>query len=240
MLSKYKWGIRAVSALTLCCAIAIARPIQAEDTIATAASIDKAPYSQVFYTGSVYAVRDHDYRGSDPAIGVSTLWSRNPAEDNLSVGVRYCVPQSDLIGSNTLLTKLVLSNNNQLLVTIDQSVAETPSYQRVVRDATTASEFGFWDPGAYWGDDDFWNGFDDDFWIDDATSPPVVCTAGSSRFNITPLASTIAQLPPETLQMTLIFSNGVTSQWKLGQKTVQALKGLLALPQSSPTASQGP
>lgn len=42
------------------------------------------------------------------------------------------------------------------------------------------------------------------------------------------------------LQMTLIFSNGTTSQWKLGQRTVQALRELSALPQSLPTASQDP
>lgn len=240
MLSKYRWGIRAVSALTLCCAITMPQPMRAEDVIATATSIDKAPYSKVFYTGSVYAVRDHDYRGDEPAIGVSTLWSKSPAEDNLLVGVRYCVPESDLIGSNALLTKLVLLNNNQPLVTIDQPVAETPSYQRLVQGSTTIPETGFWGPATYWGSDAFWDGFNDEFWADSTELQAVSCTAGSSRFNITPLASAIAQLPPETLQMKLVFSNGATSQWRLGQKTVQALKALLVLPENSPNASQAP
>ena len=54
--------------------------IQAEDTITTASSIKNAPYSRVFQTGSIYAVRDHDFRGSEPTLGVSTLWSKNPTK----------------------------------------------------------------------------------------------------------------------------------------------------------------
>lgn len=72
-------------------------------------------------------MRDHDYKGSEPQVGVSTLWSKNPASRTLSLGVRYCVPESVMVGSSASLTKLVLLNNDQPLVTINQSVKATPS-----------------------------------------------------------------------------------------------------------------
>jgi hypothetical protein len=239
MLSKYRWVILAIIPLAVCYAITAIQPVKAEDAIATVTSIDHAPYSKVFYSGSIYAVRDHDYEGSDPAIGVSTLWSNNPADGNLSLGVRYCVPKSDLVGVNTSLTKLVLLDNNQSLVTVDQPIKITPSYQRVVQDSSIISEPGFWGPATYWDNDAFWDGFDDSFGYS-TVLPAVLCSAGSSQFNITPLASTIDQLPAQTLQMSLIFSNGATSQWKLGHRTVQALKALLTVHQTSSDASQTP
>jgi hypothetical protein len=239
-LNQYKWSIPAISSLTLCYAIATIQAVRAEDPIATATSIKQAPYSQVFYTGSIYAVRDHDYKGGEPKIGVSTLWSKNPTNGSLSLGVRYCVPDSVMVGSSASLTKLVLLNNNQPLVTIDQPTKANPSYQRVVQSATVVPGLGFWDSDTYWGNDAFWDGIDDPFWADSTTLPSVSCNAGSSRFNIAPLASAIDQLPPQTLQMKLVFSNGATSQWKLGQKTVQALKNLLAVRQTSPNGFKAP
>jgi hypothetical protein len=227
MLSKYKWGFVSISFLAICSTIASSQLIRAEDTITTATSIKNAPYSEVFQTGSIYAIRDHDYKGSEPALGVSTLWSKNPTKNNLLLGVRYCVPDNSLVGSDAFLTTMVLLNNNQPLVTIDRPIEETSSYQKVVQNSTTIPGLGFWDPDTDWGNDDFWDGVDDPFWDDADTFPSVKCSAGSSRFNIAPLARAIAQLPPQTLQMKLIFSNGATSQWKLGGKTVQALKELL-------------
>jgi hypothetical protein len=142
---------------------------------------------------------------------------------------------------------MVLLSKNQPLVTINQPIKETPSYQKVVQSSTTVPGLGFWDPGTYWGNDGFWDGVDEPFWAGAATFPSVTCSAGGSRFNIAPLASAIAkrcceaqiaQLPPQTLQMKLIFSNGATSQWELRKKTVQALKELLAIGQTSSNTSQ--
>ncbi|MFB2895859.1 hypothetical protein ACE1CI_23365 [Aerosakkonemataceae cyanobacterium BLCC-F50] len=240
MLSNQKWAVYAIGSLIIGCTIAPFQLAQAKDEIATVSSIKKAPYSQVFYTGSIYAVRDHDYKGSEPKIGVSTLWSKNSANGNLSLRVRYCVPSGALIGSTASLSKLVLLSNNQSLVTIAQPVQTTPSYQRVIQNATAVPGLGFWDSDTYWGNDAFWDGIDEPFWSDAATLPSVTCSAGSSQFNIDPLANTIAQLPDQTLQMKLIFSNGETSDWKLGQKTVQALKDLLAVGQTSMNSSQTP
>jgi hypothetical protein len=240
MLSKHKWRIVNISFLTICSVIATSQLIRAEDSIATATSIKNAPYSKVFHMGSIYAVRDHDFRGGEPALGVSTLWSKNPTRDSLLLGVRYCVPDNSLVGSNASLTRMVLLSNNQPLVTINQPIKETPSYQRVVQPSTTIPGLGFWDPDTYWGNDAFWDGVDEPFWTGTATLPSVTCSAGSSRFNIAPLASAIAQLPPQTLEMKLIFSNGATSQWRLGEKTVQALKELLVIRQTSSNTSQAP
>ncbi|BAY49959.1 hypothetical protein SAMD00079811_75880 (plasmid) [Scytonema sp. HK-05] len=240
MLSKHKWGIVSINFLTICSTITTSQLIRAENTITTATSIKNAPYSKVFQTGSIYAVRDHDFRGSEPALGVSTLWSKNPTKDSLLLGVRYCVPDNSLVGSDASLTRIVLLSKNQPLVTINQPIKQTPSYQKVVQSSTTVPELGFWGPGPYWGNDGFWDGVDEPFWAGAATFPSVTCSAGGSRFNIAPFASAIAQLPPQTLQMKLIFSNGATSQWELGKKTVQALKELLAIPETSSNTSQAP
>jgi hypothetical protein len=239
MLNKQKWGISAISALTIYCAVTMPQIVQAEDRIVTATSIRKAPYQQVFYTGSIYAVRDHNYKLSEPKIGVSTLWSKNPANGSLSLGVRYCVQDDTLADSTASLTKVLLLAQNQPLITIARPIKVTPSYERIVRDPNTSAELGFWEPFSFWNGDDFWGGIDDAFWNgnpawNDTTSfPDVTCSAGSSRFSIAPLADTIAQLPSQTLQMKLIFSNGASSQWKLEKKTVQALKTLLSIRQTS-------
>ncbi|MBW4692681.1 MAG: hypothetical protein KME27_13055 [Lyngbya sp. HA4199-MV5] len=240
MLSKQKWTIPIISAATIGVAIAMMQPVQAKDAIVTATSIKQAPYSQVFRTGSVYAVRDHDYKGSEPQIGVSTLWSKNLARGTLSLGVRYCVPESVMVGSSASLAKLVLLKNDQPLVTVDQPIKATPSYQRVVQSASVVPDFGFWVPDTSWGNGAFWDDIDEPFWSNTTALPSVTCNAGSSRFDLAPLTSAIAQLPDQTLQMQLVFSNGATSQWKLGQKTVQALKNLLAVRQTSPSTSQAP
>jgi hypothetical protein len=235
MLSKYKWGIPAISALTICCAITMPQLVRSQDKIVTATSIQKAPYQKVFYTGSVYAVRDHNYKLSEPRIGVSTLWSKNPANGRLSLGVRYCVQDDTLADSTASLTKVQLLDQNQPLMTIDRPIKVIPSYERIVRDPNTAAELGFWEPFSFWNGDDFWGGVDDSFWNsnpawNNTTSfPDVTCSAGSGRFSIAPLTDTIAQLPSQTLQMKLFFSNGASSQWKLEKKTVQALKTLLSI-----------
>lgn len=240
MLSKSKWAVYAIASLSVCSTLTIAQSIRAENTITTVTSINNAPYSQVFYTGSVYAVRDHDFKGSEPKIGVSTLWSKNPVNNELSLSVRYCLPVTSLVGLNASLTKLVLLNNNQPLVTIEQPVKAIPSYQRVVQSASVEPELGFWDSNPYWGDDAFWDGIPTPFLSEAITIPPLNCIAGSSRFDLTPLTSALTQLPDQTLQITLIFSNDTSSQWQLGQKTVQALKEMLAVRGTPANPSQSP
>ncbi len=66
MLNKQGLVTYAIGAVTVCSVIATSQPARSEDEIVTATSINQAPYSQVFRTGSVYAVRKHDYKGSEP------------------------------------------------------------------------------------------------------------------------------------------------------------------------------
>lgn len=206
----------------------------------TATPIRKAPYSKVFFTGSVYAVKDRDFKADNPSLGFSTVWFENPAQDNLQVNVRYCLPKDSVAQAGAQLTQMVLGNNNQPLVTINQRVKTTPTTLRVLRPGYYSYAEGLDDDFL---DDDFLYGDIDPFWGDpdgfDVSAPvyvpPITCSGGTSRFNVSQLTGAIAKLPSKTLQVSLVFSNGETSNWQLGAKTVQALKELIAIPNQSPT-----
>ncbi|MBW4540423.1 MAG: hypothetical protein KME43_14950 [Myxacorys chilensis ATA2-1-KO14] len=195
----------------------------------TATSIQQAPYSQVFYTGSVYAVKDRDYKASNPKLGFFSVWSKNPANNDLRVSVHYCLKDQALSESGSDLTRMKLLNNRQSLLTINQVIAEKPVYEKEIS------------PGYYeqpnfeafdWFDDPFsWDlPYDGDF---DSFAPvyssPAFCNAGFTQFEISSLKNEIAQLPNQTLQVQLSFSNGETQTWQLGQGTVQALKKLATI-----------
>lgn len=206
----------------------------------TPTPIQQAPYSQVFFTGNVYAVKDRDYKPGDSSLGLFTVWYKNPAQKSLQVNVRYCLPQGAVVQAGAQLTQMILANNNQPLVTINQQVKNTPTTQRVVRPGYYSYADGmdddFWDDDFLYDDlDPFWG--DDDGFVDPVPVyiPPLTCSGGTSRFNISQLAGTIAQLPPKRLQVTLVFSDGETSNWNLGDRTVKALKQLIAIPNQSPT-----
>ncbi|OKH43736.1 hypothetical protein NIES2101_29785 [Calothrix sp. HK-06] len=227
MLSK-QWLVNITSTL-LVCSITTPQSTVAENAIATASSIDKAPYSKVFTTGTVYAVRDHDFEGSEPSIGVSTFWVKKPADKQFLLGVRYCIPENSLIDSDATLTSMMLLKDNKPLVTFEQPIKVTPAHQRVIQTSIVGSAYGFWEPGTYWYNDGFYDDFGNPFWSSGAALPSVTCSAGSGRFNIASFTNTISQLTSETLQMKLTFSNGAISQWRLGKKTVQALKELITI-----------
>jgi hypothetical protein len=129
-----------------------AYPAMAAEIPSTVTSIRKAPYSRVFYTGSIYAVNDSTYFGLSPFVG-DFFWS---------------------------------------------------------------------EPYSY-------SYFPDDFFP--VYEPPLIAETGLSEFDISQLAGTIAQLPNQTLQMRLYFSDGETQTWHLGKGTVEALKQLVAINQ---------
>ena len=87
---------------------------------------------------------------------------------------------------------------------------------------------GFGDPF----DDQFLNPLDENVDPYGIRLPTVTCNAGSNQFDLTKLASAIAQLPNRTLQVKLVFSNGEIQNWHLGKATVQAIKNLLAIRQT--------
>lgn len=226
--------------------------VQAVEIPTTATPINRAPYSKVFFTGSAYAVKDHDFKGDDPSIGFSTVWIENPTKDLFHVGVRYCLPNDSLADSGTSLSSVVLLNKNQPLLKIDQLIKATSVQQKVLSPGYFTTGLGdpFWDNDVFyngvdpfWGD---WDDFDGPVGFGAAYVPPTAyvpantCSAGSSRFDISQLAGAIAQLPPQTLQVKLVFSNGETSQWRLGDRTVKALKELLTLRQTQTNPAKPP
>ncbi len=228
-----KWASVCSSFAVLCAVAVFQPPVQAVPTTAT--SISKAPYSRVFFTGSAYAVKDHDFKGDNPALGFSTLWIENPDRSRFHVGVRYCLPDQSLADRGTSLTSIVLMNNDQPLVTIDRRIKATSAQQKFLQTGYSYQEI---DP--FWENNQFYNGIDplwgnlDNFGYNDESlyRNPVTCSAGSSRFDISQLADAIAQLPNKTLQVKLVFSDGATSNWRLGDKTVRALKDLLTIRQT--------
>lgn len=201
-------------------------PSQAVDIPTTATSIKKAPFSQVFFTGSVYAVKDKDYDPSEPYIGVSSLWSKNPATKQLLVTVKYCLAAQSLTQLNVHLTAINLLNKNQLLVSIDKSVKEDPARLRLVQSGYYKPSHGYGDPF----DDRFLNPLDEEIDYNSGIRiPTVTCSSGTNSFDFTNLAGALAQLPNQTLQVKLVFSNGETYTWHLGKQTVQAVKDLLSI-----------
>lgn len=195
----------------------------------TATPVKQAPFSKVFFTGSVYAVKDKDYEPSEPSIGFFSLWSKDPTNNYLQVTVQYCLPTNSLTAADAHLTAIVLLNNKQPLITIDRSVAESQAQLRLVEPGYYNSPHGFGDPF----DDQFLNPLDER--LDNVFGvhlPTVTCIAGSNQFDLTKLTDAIAQLPNRTLQVKLVFSDGATQNWHLGKATVQAIKNLLAIPQT--------
>jgi hypothetical protein len=192
-------------------------------------SIQKAPYSRLFYTGKVYAVKDQDFDPSDAKIGFFSVWSKNPKNNHLQVAVRYCLNDQSITEPGTYLTKMTLINHNQPLVNINQEIKETAAEEQLISP-------GYYEPSyatdPFWMDDPFfWDPLYDDMdYTQPIYIPPTACSAGFSRFDITRLADRIAQLPDQTLQVQLTFSNGETQTWHLGKGTVQALKQLVAAP----------
>lgn len=53
--------------------------------------------------------------------------------------------------------------------------------------------------------------------------------ASSGTLDLTPVRDSLAQLPNQTLDMQLLFENGMTSNWQLGRGPVEALNPLPSL-----------
>ncbi|MBW4442003.1 MAG: hypothetical protein KME10_12345 [Plectolyngbya sp. WJT66-NPBG17] len=210
-------------------AIAAISPASAEESSIATTSIQQAPYSQVFYTGSIYAVKDQDYKPSNPKLGFFSVWSKNPTRNDLRVSVHYCLKDQALSEPGNDLTQMTILNNRQPLLTINQVIAEKPVHEKVTRPGYYQQADVPEDSG--WIDPVFWDlPYDSDF---DSFSPvyipPAFCNAGFTQFEISPLKSEIAQLPDQTLQVQLSFSNGEKQNWHLGKGTVQALKQLITI-----------
>lgn len=228
-------------AVSLAAAVLQSVPVGAVDIPTKATPLKKAPYSQVFFTGSTYAVKDRDSDPDNRLIGFSTVWSSNPAKKSLRVAVRYCLKDDSIALDSSYLTGMVLLNKGQPLLKINQSIKTTAARQRVLRSSYYSSGAGvplqgngfrlYDDEETYWGDfDPFWGPPSDDFnYTPPDYNPPVTCSAGGSVFDLARLAGAIAQLPLQELQVQLVFSHEKNQNLHLGKKTVQALHKLLAI-----------
>jgi hypothetical protein len=183
-------------------------------------AIREAPFSQVFTVGNAYAVKDSDFTGSNKTIGVHSLWADLPNQNKLVVVVKYCLPDLNIAGAGTPLAVLTLSRNGQVLAKIDQVVQASSTVNSEISPATYSAasyqpfyDSYFWSPFGY--------GYSAPVYY-----PPVDCSSGGAIFNLMPVRAALAQLPNQTLDFQLLFQNGMTSNWRLGRGTVQALKQL--------------
>lgn len=191
--------------------------------------IKKAPFSKMFVIKSgpvlAYAVKDKDYKASNPSLRVFSLWTDIPSQNRLLVAVQYCLPNKAIAFSNTYLAEMVLMNGKQPLVTINRYIKVRRGHTAVIRPGQyVPSDFDdpFYDP--------FWSPFGFGFSYSPPTYiPAITCSAGSSRFNLTSVSKELARLPNKTLDMRLIFNNGISQTWQLGEGTVKALKQLPAI-----------
>lgn len=195
------------------------------------ASVETAPYSRVFYNGSTYAVKDRDYDAGNASIGFSSLWIKKPANNDLQVSVQYCLKDPSLSGTAAELTGLKLISNNQPVLSIGDPIKAKLSKTDILRPGYYTSPYVVDDNP--WLEYPFWDAMNWDFlpgtltYVPPEYVPAKTCAVGASRFDISKLANKIAQLPNQTLQVQLNFSDGETQTWRLGKGTVGALKQLV-------------
>ncbi|MEO1070324.1 MAG: hypothetical protein AAFW95_14630, partial [Cyanobacteria bacterium J06638_6] len=62
------------------------------------AEIREAPFSQIFDLGDsrAFAIKDQDYKASEPDIGVFSLWADVPELDRLALAVKYCLEDTSI------------------------------------------------------------------------------------------------------------------------------------------------
>lgn len=190
--------------------------------------VREAPFSQMFTIQSAsvpaYAVKDKDYKPGQSAIGFFSLWGDVPSQNRLGVRVRYCLPSNAIASANTYLAEMVLLDGDKPLVTINKAIAANVAQPKVVQPAEYIPSTYIADP---FFDDPFWNPIGFDYGYVPATYIlPVDCSAGRAQFDLSSVKNEIAQLPNKTLNVKLIFNNGMTENWHLGGGTVTALKEL--------------
>ena len=191
-------------------------------------TIREAPYSEMFTinttkSGLAYGVKERDYQGSNDSIGVYSLWADAPEADLLLVAILYCLPDEAIARSNAHLVSIELSADGKSLVTIDQPAVSTQSTLNEVTPAQQVSSYYY--SNYYY--DPFWSpGYFGSPYRTSTYIPAVNCSYGGSRLDLSPVKNAIASLPNQSLDLELLFSNGMTAKWRLGQHTVAALKEL--------------
>lgn len=204
-------------------------PVYAADVPVKSVSIDQAPYSKLIFTGSVYAVKDKDYAPSNSSLGFFSVWSKNPVNNDIQVGVRYHLQDKYLQEPETYLTSMTLLNHNQPLLKINQVIKKDDTKQETLQSDYYQTSVFATDP--FWIESDPFLYPTYDGWYNEPLVyvPTTHDYTGFTRFDVSGLAGAIAQLPNQTLDVQLTFNNGETEHWRLGQGTVQALKQLVEI-----------
>ncbi|MEM9538443.1 MAG: hypothetical protein AAGA60_02910 [Cyanobacteria bacterium P01_E01_bin.42] len=194
-------------------------------------TIRKAPYSQLFsltldesITG--YGVKDRDFNARYNDVGFYSFWGDIPEQNFLQAAVFYCFRNPDLVGAT--LEKAILMAGDRPLVTLEQKAIATPAQTvEVVPERYEPIADPFYDP--FWEPIYHRRGHWYNQRIRTIRVSAVECSMGGTRFDLLPVKAAIAQLPEETLEVQLIFSNGLVENWRLGRKTVEQLKNLPTL-----------
>jgi hypothetical protein len=193
------------------------------------AAIQEAPFSEVFtvttVTGEVgYGVKDQDFDPAYDLVGFYSLWADAPEQGLLQTAVMYCILDPELEGAE--LESITLMDGDNALVTLDEKVAGTNTQEFEVAPQQTVTTYA--DPyySPYWGGAYYGLGGST---YTTTYVPAVDCSLGGARFDLSPVQAAIAQLPDTTLDVALVFSNGQTEMWRLGQGTVEAIKTLPSL-----------
>lgn len=202
---------------------------------AVLAEIREAPFSQVFPVadGQAFGVKDKDYTPSEPSIGVFTLWGDVPTEERLRLVVKYCVPNSEIAKDGATLAQVDLMDSGKILVTIDQVVQAEPAYLNEIRPAQESTVYTsfyvdpFYDP-YYYNSFRLGIGYSPTTYI-----PAVECSTGTAVLDLMPVQDALRNLPTRTLQMRLLFSNGIVENWHLGGGTAAAIQELPTLKNSN-------
>ena len=197
------------------------------------AEIREAPFSELFSVagGGAFGVKDKDYNPAEPTVGVFSLWADIPERDRTEMVMKYCVENTAIAQASASLVEVSLLNGDETLVVIDDVVeAGTASINQVQppRTSNVGTSFYF-DPFSnpyYYSPFSFGVSYSPTIRL-----PAVDCSAGISRFNLAPARSALAQLPNGTLRMRLLFSDGSTEYWQLGQGTVDAIKQMPSISQ---------
>ncbi|NEQ45368.1 MAG: hypothetical protein F6K00_18255 [Leptolyngbya sp. SIOISBB] len=193
------------------------------------ATIREAPFSELFTVtmedgATGYGVKDQDFDPTYDGVGFYSLWGKVPDHDVLQVAAFYCLLTPELADAE--LEALVLMDDDIPLITIDQKIVTTPAQMVEVapeRYEPIVFSEPFYDP--IWGL--LYSGDRPAF--REIYFPAVDCSVGGGRFDLMPVQEAIAQLPTQTLDVQLQFSNGLTETWHLGQGTVEQIKVLPTL-----------
>jgi hypothetical protein len=193
------------------------------------AAIQAAPFSELFSvttaTGEVgYGVKDQDFDPAYDLVGFYSLWADVPEQGLLQAAVMYCILDPDLAGEE--LVEISLMADDETLVSLTEQVVATNTQDFEVSPQETVTTYA--DPyySPYWGASYYGLGGST---FTTSYVPAVDCSLGGARFDLLPVQAAIAQLPTQTLDVALLFSNGQTEMWRLGEGSVAAIKKLPSL-----------